>query len=424
MSMTPSASNPRARDADPLAARWTMLAVVSLGFLSLTLNWFDIAAAFGLIAPDLQVGIPQLALLISLFVIGYGVAHIPGGILATRIGMKRTLVAGVLLEGLAGVGSGLATNYTALAIFRVVAGVGGSIFIAVAFGAVTVWFKGRELSLALGISGGAAFSIGVAVGLYVWTFVQAAIGWHLALIVGGAIGIVIALVTAAVFRTPEGVTTLGGVAITRAGLREGLGHRDLWIYGVALLGGYGAYFTTSQLLAEYAVTDRGFSPTTGGLLAALIGLAGIPGSVVGGLLADRSRNIRVFVIGPLLIIAVLLVLIPFVPAAGLWVLGIGIGFFLIFGFAAWSSVPGRVAGIAHEHIGTAIGLMLTLAAVGGFVVPIVFGQLVAGVGFTGGWVFLGVVTAVFAAVAAGGRGLAVEEATPSGIATDRVERTA
>lgn len=422
MSTTPSASIPSAPGADPLAARWTMLAVVSLGFLSLTLNWFDIAAAFGLIAPDLQVGIPQLALLISLFVIGYGVAHIPGGILATRIGMKRTLVAGVLLEGLAGIGSGLATNYPVLAIFRVVAGIGGSIFIAVAFGAVTVWFQGRELSLALGVSGGAAFSIGVAVGLYVWTFVQAAIGWHLALVVGGVIGLGVALVTAAVFRTPEGATTLAGVAITRAGLREALGHRDLWIYGAALLGGYGAYFTTSQLLAEYAITERGFGPVAGGLLAALIGLAGIPGSIVGGMLADRSRNTRAFVLGPLLIIAVLLVLIPFVPAAGLWVLGIGIGFFLIFGFAAWSSVPGRVAGIAHEHIGTAIGLMLTLAAVGGFVVPIVFGQLVPTVGFTGGWVFLGVVTAVFAAVAVAGRGTAA--AAPSGIAPDTVERRA
>jgi MFS transporter, ACS family, D-galactonate transporter len=69
-------------------------------------------------------------------------------------------------------------------------------------------------------------------------------------------------------------------------------------------------------------------------------------------------------------------------------------------------------------------LMLPLAAVGGFVVPIVFGQLVSAVGFTGGWVFLGVVTAVFAAFAVAGRGTAVAEATPSGVAPDPVERSA
>lgn len=77
-------------------------------------------------------------------------------------------------------------------------------------------------------------------------------------------------------------------------------------------------------------------------------------------------------------------------------LGIGIGFFLIFGFAAWSSVPGRVAGVAHEHLGTAIGLMLTIAAVGGSLVPVGFGAVVERAGFPAGWGFLAAVSLVFA----------------------------
>ncbi len=391
-------TQPTTHSPDSLGARWSMLAVISLGFVSLTLNWFNIAAAFPLVAQDLHAGVPALALLISLFLAGYGLAHIPGGILATRIGMKPTLVLGILVQGVAGVLSGIAGNYTVLALCRVLSGIGGSIFIAVAFGAVTVWFEGRELALALGISGGAAFSVGAAVGLYLWVFLQNAVGWHVALIIAGVFGIVVGVLAAVMFRVPAHATTLSGTAVTRAGLRQALGHRDLWIYGLSLLGGYGAYFTTSQLLSEYAVTERHMSAAQGGLLAALIGLAGIPGSVIGGWLADRSGRTRPFVIGPLITIAVLLALIPVVPTALLWVVGIGIGFFLIFGFAAWSSVPGRVAGLAHENIGTGIGLMLTLAAVGGFLVPLAFGQLVPHAGFTGGWLFLAVVTAVFALV--------------------------
>lgn len=381
-----------------LTERWRMLLIVSLGFVSLTLNWFNVAAAFPLIGEDLTVGVPQLALLVSLFLAGYGIAHIPGGILATRIGMKRTMVIGVLLEGLAGVLSGVSTNYAALAIFRVVAGIGGSIFIAVAFGAVTVWFEKRELALALGISGGAAFSVGAAIGLYLWTYLQQAVGWHTALIVGGVFGIVVAAVMMAGFRVPAHATTLQGIRLSKSAMREALGHREVWIYGLALLGGYGAYFTTSQLLSEYAVSVRGFSTTAGGLLAALIGLAGIPGSIAGGWLADRYQKTKPVVVAPLLVMAVLLVLIPFVPSAVLWLLGIGIGFLLIFGFAAWSSVPGRVAGISHANIGTGIGLMLTLAAVGGFLVPLGFGQLVPTSGFTGAWIFLAAVSAAFACV--------------------------
>jgi MFS transporter, ACS family, D-galactonate transporter len=149
--------------------------------------------------------------------------------------------------------------------------------------------------------------------------------------------------------------------------------------------------------------ERHLGTSTGGLLAALIGLAGIPGSLLGGYYADRSGNLRVFVVGPLIVVAALLALIPVVPTRALWVLGIGIGFFLIFGFAAWLAVPARVCDIGREYIGSAAGLMLTLAAVGGFFIPIIFGHLVAHTSFDTGWVFLAVVSAAFALLGLAGR---------------------
>ena len=79
-------------------------------------------------------------------------------------------------------------------------------------------------------------------------------------------------------------------------------------------------------------------------------------------------------------------------------LGIGIGFFLIFGFAAWLAVPSRVSNIRAEHIGSATGLMLTLAAIGGFFIPIIFGHLVPHTSYGAGWVFLAVVSVAFAVV--------------------------
>jgi hypothetical protein len=79
-----------------------------------------------------------------------------------------------------------------------------------------------------------------------------------------------------------------------------------------------------------------------------------------------------FVVGPLIIVATVLTLIPVVPRSALWELGIGIGFYLIFGCAAWLAVPARVCMIEHKHIGTATGVMITLAAIGGFFIPIIF----------------------------------------------------
>lgn len=70
---------------------------------------------------------------------------------------------------------------------------------------------------------------------------------------------------------------------------------------------------------------------------------------------------------------------------------------------AWSSVPGRVAGIAHEHVGTAVGPMLTIAAVGGFVVPLGFGAVADRAGSGPAWVFLAAVTFAFALIGLAGR---------------------
>jgi MFS transporter, ACS family, D-galactonate transporter len=392
-----------ARGAQDGQVRWGMLAVISLGIFALTLNWFDVATAFPLIGGEFHVGLGSLSYLISLYIVGYGLSHIPSGMLATRIGMKRTLVLGLLVQGLAGVMSGLSYNYTELAFFRVVSGIGGSVFIAMGTAAVFVWFRERDVTLALGITGGAAFSAGAAFALYIWVYVQQATSWHTSLILAGVFELLVMVVTLVTFYVPDGNPLLGGAKFDRAALQASLGSRDLWIYGVALLGGYGAYFTTSQLFSEYVTLDRHFDPTTGGLLSSLILLAGIPGSLLGGYFADRSENLRMFVFVPLIVVSALLIAIPVVPDQALWALGIAIGFFLIFGFAAWLAVPSRVSHIEHQFIGTATGLMLALAAIGGFFIPIIFGHLVPHTSFDTGWVFLAIVSFAFALVGLAGR---------------------
>ena len=130
--------------AGPGHVRWAMLGVISLGILALTLNWFDVATAFPLIGAQFKVGLGPLSYLISLYIVGYGLTHIPGGMLATALGMKKTLVLGLGVQGLAGIMSGLSDSYTELAFFRVVSGVGGSVFIAVGTAAVVVWFRGKR----------------------------------------------------------------------------------------------------------------------------------------------------------------------------------------------------------------------------------------------------------------------------------------
>jgi hypothetical protein len=85
--------------------------------------------------------------------------------------------------------------------------------------------------------------------------------------------------------------------------------------------------------------QRHFDPASGGLLSAFIALAGIPGSLLGGTAPTAARTC----------------------------------------------------------------LMLMLAAVGGFFIPIIFGHLVSHTGFGTGWVFLAIVSFTFALIGLAGR---------------------
>jgi len=62
-------------------------------------------------------------------------------------------------------------------------------------------------------------------------------------------------------------------------------------------------------------------------------------------------------------------------------------------------VPGHYRDrIFPEDVATAEGLMLTLAGIGGFIVPVFFGIIVGNVGFTGAWIFAGIISIVFALI--------------------------
>lgn len=377
--------------------RWATLGVLATGFVTMTLCWFVMPATFGGVGERFEVGIPDLALLVSAFVIGYGVMHIPAGFLAARFGLRAVLAVGLGIEGLLTAAAGFAANYPVLLVLRVACGLAASVYAGIGIAAVSVWFRGREHALALGVVS-ASFSLGVAAALHLWADVVAATGWQWGLVFAGATTVVVALVVGVVYRVPPGSAALHGTPLTLGAIRSVLGSPLLWRTGIGFLGGYGAYFAASQLISTYAADERGFDSATVGLAALLVGIAGIPGSLVAGRLADRGSDRRPYIVGFLLVQVVGTALVPVAGAGWLWLAAFLIGFGFNGCFAVWQTVAGEDPRVAIEHIGTAVGLLLTIAAVGGFVVPWVFGLLVQGAGHTVAWVFLALVSVAFMAV--------------------------
>ncbi|WP_300681924.1 MFS transporter [Nocardioides sp.] len=385
---------------DHPATRWWMLALVCAGFIAMVVNWFDISTGFHAIGDEYGLAIPDVAFLISMFVAAYGLLHIPGGFLATRWGLRRTIAVGLTIEGIGAIGSASAGSFAQLVMWRALAGAGASIFAAVGIAAVSIWFRERHHGLALGISS-AAFSVGTALGLYTWADITDATSWRTAVVISGALALVVAALSLLFFRTPRGVDSLAGVRLTVASLKETLGNRSIWIFGFAFFGAYGSFLAASQLLSDYG-DSRAIGSSEVGFAAFLIGIAGVPGSIAAGWITDRYLSPRILFIAGATLEAVFLAAVPLSGPGTFWIPALGIGFMFNFTFAVWQTVPGNLA-IAPENIGTAIGLMLSLSAIGGFVLPWAFGLITDHQSYRAAWIFLGVVSACTALLGALGR---------------------
>lgn len=387
---------------DHPATRWWMLAIVCAGFIAMTVNWFNISTGFGAIGDEFGLAIPDVAFLISIFVAAYGILHIPGGFLATRWGLRRTLAVGLGIEAVGSLLSATSGSFAQLVLWRGLAGAGASIFAAVGIAAVSIWFRDHQHGLALGISS-AAFSVGTALGLYTWADITAVTSWRTSVVIGGALCLAVAVVSALFFRTPRGIDSLEGVRLTMRSLKETLGNRDIWIYGFAFFGAYGSYLAASQLISGYG-EGRGIDGGEIGIAAFLIGVAGVPGSIAAGWLADRYISPRALFSLGVVLEAAFLAAVPLSGPGTFWIPALGIGFMFNFTFAVWQTVPGNLR-IAPENIGTAIGLMLSVSAIGGFVLPWAFGLIADADSYHTAWFFLGVVSVLTVLVGAASRTL-------------------
>ncbi|WP_162486282.1 MFS transporter [Arthrobacter sp. Rue61a] len=395
-----------------------MLAIVSAAFIAMAANQVNISTGFGEISAEFGLAISDVALLISVFVLTYGILHVPGGFVATRWGLKRAMAWGLTVEAIGVLMSATSTSFVWLIFWRGVAGAGAAVLAAVGIAAASIWFReSKHHALAVGIVVG-AFSGGFALGLYTWAEITFLTGWRTSMAIGGGVCLVIAVIIAIWFRVPTGIDSLAGTRLTKQGLKEALGARNAWLYGIAFLGAYGSYFAATQLISGYGGT-RGFSGDVVALAALLIGLAGVPGSVVAGLVADRIANLRALFLTGVLLEALFLALLPFAGPTLFWLLALGLGFILNFTLAIWATVPGRSRGISPENIGTVVGLMLSISAIGGVILPWAFGQLVEKSGYTAAWIFLGISTAVVSVICLFARPAANAAATSHGEQVDK-----
>jgi MFS family permease len=248
---------------------------------------------FPLLRTDFDVSYVQLGLLMSLFYASSGIGQTASGFLVDHWGARRVLPSGMALLAFAMALAGFATSYWALVPAALLGGLGNSVFHPADYSIFNASVSPSRLGRAYGVHS-ICGALGWAVAPAVVVALSSAIGWRLALVTVGVLGIAAAVA----------LSTLGEALDDR---RETVGLRGVpssgWTANVRLLMAtpilvafaYFALLATSligiqtfSVSAMVAIYEAPLGLATGALTAFLLGSAG--GVLVGGFLADRTSR--------------------------------------------------------------------------------------------------------------------------------------
>jgi len=290
--------------------------VLTLLLAAYTFNWMDRYVLVILIEPikqDLHLSDTVLGLLAGFaFAAIYSVAGLPIARLADRGSRRSIIAAGLTLWSAMTVASGFARNALQLVSARLGVGLGESACSPTAHSLLSDYFPVNRRATALSVYQlGIVF--GIALGLAAGGWANELYGWRVAFMIVGLPGLLLALVIRLTLREPRRGQSDGTAADTAHysvpdALRVMLRKKSFLAYAIAL--GLCSFSDTAFEMWSPAYLMRVYhmgSGLVGTWTGALEAPAGIIGTIVGGVAADRlgARDARWYLWAPVVSVAVM-----------------------------------------------------------------------------------------------------------------------
>jgi MFS transporter, NNP family, nitrate/nitrite transporter len=328
--------------------------------------WILIGALANSIVPELGLSDSQKGLLVAVPLLGGALLRIVVGLLADRIGARRTGILGMVLTVLPLLLGWLwADRFDRLLLVGLLLGVAGASF-AAALPLASRWYPPHHQGLVMGIAG--AGNSGTALATFFGPRLAEAWGWHAVF----ALALVPLLTTLGLFillardspnqPAPRPLSDYGAL----------LGKPDTWWFCAFYSITFGGFVGLTSFLSVYFYSQYGVSRVQAGNFTTIGVIAGSLLRPLGGYLSDRIGGVRIlstlFLATGALVLCVALA--PPVGTAALVlfsvmaVLGMGNG-------AVFQLVPNRFP----DEIGIATGVIGAAGGLGGFVLPNLLGTV-------------------------------------------------
>lgn len=366
---------------------WSIAFLISAGIAISYLDRQTLPWAIKAIQSDFPITNQVKAGLDSAFLVTYGLMYLGGGWLLDRIGTRKGFLLIMSFWSLACASHGLARNALSLAASRLLLGCGEGGGFPAATRAVAEWYKPQDRAFAMGIiNGGTAVGAVAAPPLIAWVLTNAQwfdlASWRWVFFITGGVGLLWALVWAAVYVTPAGLATRSSKEYPgeRISVSQLLGRKEVLGIVTAKFLSDAAWYFYLFWLPKYLFEAQHFDLKQAGSIGWIPYAASGVGCLVGGGLSSYllhrgfSINLsRKLALGMSAALMPWVMLVPLMPNVG-WVLFLfSLAFF---GQQSWSTlvmiVPTDL--VPHQALGKLAGLVGLGGAMGG----VVLGQ-------TAGW---------------------------------------
>ena len=359
------------------------IASLMLARVIYAVNWYNFAAVFTFVARDLNQNVSGLGIVVGSFYLGAAIFQIPGGLLAAKIGPKKTAVYGTLLASAAAFLTSLSTNLAQITVLRFVVGAGMAFVFAPGVILVAKYFREQAEGFSVGLFN-AAFYLGGALGIFGWTVLADVWGWRESVAISGGVGILTGILMLTLVPRDS---IREDFAMELLEIRRIISSRWLFLLGLGMFGVTAFSSLITGFMVYYLHNSLGASAVLAGSVGALALLASLFASPLFGALHDRVHNPArlMFLCGLTGIAGLELASIMNVPAAMLSN--------LIVGFAAGGTVTvgfSAARELAHAEYETlAVSCINSTQLFAGFFFPPIFSATVLSFGYSWAWALSG-----------------------------------
>ncbi len=397
-----------------MAVRWRiaiLLAVIT------TINYID-RSVFGVVAPVVRdlfaIDDADYGLITGGFLFAYGIGQLVSGPIIDRLGTKRAFSIAAIMWSVATVLHALGRGVWSFFTLRVTLGIAEAANFPAATKAVAQWFPAKERSTAVGI-----FMLGAGLGaiitppLAVW--IMETLGWRWAFIIPGVLGLFWVVLWNRWFTQPEECSRISAderaMILAERSEQESrepwyslMEHREFWgIMASRLVSDFPFNFFLFWL-PTYLIEARGFNLRDIAMFAWLPWVAADLGALTGGWLSSKlvARGHTVNFARKAVIwlgASMVLVVIPAVQAESA-MLALGLICFAMFAIqiksSAFFTVPADLFPAAK--VATVWGAFGAVGSLGGSVLGIVAGLMIAQSGYESVFYMIALLHLVSAAV--------------------------